>query len=117
MARRRGLICAIIRLPLEYNADRHGMRGPVEEAKYVETAKEIATRFGGGTLFRWEQGKPTGFWWGKGVLYDDDLAAMRSMCRIRRSREPGFGNMPGAFSWHDLSRRPSISSSWDRSNR
>ncbi len=76
MAQGRKLICAIIRLPVEYNADAQGARRPVEDEKFIETAREIAAQFGGGTLFRWEEGKPTGFWWGNGVLYDDDLAAV-----------------------------------------
>jgi hypothetical protein len=76
MSKGRQLVCAIIRLPLEYNPDSHGHRRRVEDEKYVETAKEIAEKFGGGTLFRWEHGNPKGFWWGCGVLYDDDLAAI-----------------------------------------
>ncbi len=76
MAHGQKLICALIRLPMEYNADARGDRRRVEDEKFIQTAEEIAARFGGGTLFRLEKGNPKGFWWGQGVLYDDDLAAV-----------------------------------------
>ncbi len=76
MAQGQRLICALIRLPMEYNADEQGVRRRIEDVKFIQTAEEIAARFGGGTLFRWDKGNPVGFWWGQGVLYDDELAAI-----------------------------------------
>ncbi|MGH9364065.1 MAG: hypothetical protein ACRD1B_02200 [Thermoanaerobaculia bacterium] len=68
MTQGRKLICAIIRLPVEYNPEGTGARRRIEDSKFIETAKEISEKFGGGTLFRWEKGKPKGFWWDHGVL-------------------------------------------------
>lgn len=69
-------ICALILLPVTYNPDAQGRRMPVEDAKFVTTADEIAREFGGGTIFRFQEGSAEGFWWEKGVLFQDDLAVV-----------------------------------------
>jgi len=69
-------ICALILLPVTYNADAEGERKPVEDAKFMTTADEIAREFGGGTIFRFQGGRAEGFWWEKGVLFQDDLAVV-----------------------------------------
>ena len=76
MAKGLGKITAIIVLPIEYNADEGGRRRPIEDEKYVETADDIAKEFGGGTFFRFPKGQAQGFWWGKGILFRDELAAV-----------------------------------------
>ena len=37
-----------LRLPILYNPDALGHRAPIEDDKFLETADEIARRFGGG---------------------------------------------------------------------
>lgn len=69
-------ICALILLPVTYNPDALGRRSPVEDAKFLMTAEEIAKRFGGGTIFRFQEGRAQGVWWDKGVLFQDDLAVV-----------------------------------------
>lgn len=69
-------ICALILLPVTYNPDAKGRRRPVEDAKFMMTADEIARKFGGGTIFRFQRGSAEGFWWQKGVLFQDDLAVV-----------------------------------------
>ena len=68
-------ITILIPLPLFYNQDRHGVREPVEDEKFIVTAEEITRRFGGGVLHRFENELPTGFWWNKGVLSQDEMGA------------------------------------------
>jgi hypothetical protein len=48
----------------------------VEDEKFMTTAEEIAREFGGGTIFRFPEGRAEGFWWGKGILFQDDLAVV-----------------------------------------
>jgi len=67
-------ITVLLRLPLFYNPDALGYRAPVEEDKFVDTADEIARRFGGGTLFTFEHDPPRGFWWDRGIVERDVLA-------------------------------------------
>jgi len=69
-------ICALILLPVTYNPDAAGQRKPVEDVKFMMTAEEIAREFGGGTIFRFQWGRAEGFWWEKGVLFQDDLAVV-----------------------------------------
>ena len=69
-------ITALIPLPLYYNPEPSGKRRPVEDEKFVRTAKEIAEMFGGGTLHRFDQTPPRGFWWNAGVVSDDVLALL-----------------------------------------
>ena len=68
-------VTALIPLPLFYNPDEHGVRKTIEDAKFMTTAEEISREFGGGFLHRFEDDSPKGFWWNKGILYQDELAA------------------------------------------
>ena len=69
-------ITALILLPLFYNPEPGGKRRPVEDEKFVLTAEEIAAMFGGGTLYRFQQESPRGFWWNAGVVGADVLALL-----------------------------------------
>jgi hypothetical protein len=69
-----GWVTVLLRLPLFYNPDATGTRAPVEEAKFLETADDLAQRFGGGTLFVFQQDTPRGFWWDQGIVDRDVLA-------------------------------------------
>jgi hypothetical protein len=69
-----GWITVLMRLPLFYNPDTSGHRQPVEEGKFLDTAEELARRFGGGTLFVFRQDAPRGFWWDKRIVDQDVLA-------------------------------------------
>ena len=53
---------------------RPGQRAPIEDEKFLETADELARRFGGGTLFVFRQDPPRGFWWDQGMVDRDVLA-------------------------------------------
>ncbi|PYM12287.1 MAG: hypothetical protein DMD81_24390 [Candidatus Rokuibacteriota bacterium] len=64
----------LLRLPVFYNVDAGGHRLPIEDDKFLQTADEIAHRFGGGTLFVFRQDRPRGFWWDQGVVDRDVLA-------------------------------------------
>ena len=71
------LVTVLVPLPVLYNVDPAGRRKLVEEAKFRRTAKELARRFGGGTLWRWPKGTaPTGYWWSRGILHEDTLAML-----------------------------------------
>ena len=70
------LITVLMRLPLFYNPDERGNREPVENQKFVQTADEIAQRFGGGTLFVFREDEPRGFWWDQGIVDRDTLALL-----------------------------------------
>jgi len=67
-------VTVLLRLPLFYNPDDAGNRSPVEDKKFLETADEIARRFGGGTLFMFRHDAPRGFWWDQGIVNKDVLA-------------------------------------------
>jgi hypothetical protein len=67
-------VTVLLRLPLFYNPDARGHRGPIEDDKFLETANEIARRFGGGTLFVFRHDPPRGFWWDQGIIDRDVLA-------------------------------------------
>ena len=69
-----GWVTVLLRLPLLYNPDPQGTRPPIEEEKFLETAEELAQRFGGGTLFLFRQEAPRGFWWDQGIVDRDVLA-------------------------------------------
>jgi hypothetical protein len=69
-----GWITVLLRLPVFYNADAAGYRAPVEDENFLDTADELARRFGGGTLFIFRHDPPRGFWWDQGVLDRDVLA-------------------------------------------
>ena len=69
-----GWVTVLLRLPLLYNPDARGTRTPVEEEKFLETAEELAQRFGGGTLFVFRREAPRGFWWDQGIVDRDVLA-------------------------------------------
>lgn len=69
---------ALILLPEKHNPNEHGKRYPVVEEAFSETAEEIATRFGGGILWRFAGQKATGYWWERGVLYEDDMAVLET---------------------------------------
>jgi hypothetical protein len=70
------LVTVLLRLPLFYNPGAKTTREPVEDEKFVQTADEIAHKFGGGTLFVFRQGDPRGFWWDRGVVDRDTLALL-----------------------------------------
>ena len=69
-------ITALVLLPLFYNPEPGGKRRPVEDEKFVLTGEDIAVMFGGGTLYRFQQESPRGFWWNAGVVSDDVLALL-----------------------------------------
>ncbi len=69
-----GWITVLLRIPVLYNPDAAGHRAPVEEDKFLDTADELAHRFGGGTLFIFRHDPPRGFWWDQGVVDSDVLA-------------------------------------------
>jgi hypothetical protein len=71
-----GWVTVLLRLPVFYNPDAHGHRAPVEDEKFLETADEIARRFGGGTLFVSRHDPPRGFWWDQGIVDRDVLALL-----------------------------------------
>lgn len=75
MPERPSQITILIPLPVFYNQDSVGRRALIEEEKFMTTAEEISRRFGGGVLHRFENDPPEGFWWSKGVLSQDQLAA------------------------------------------
>jgi hypothetical protein len=57
-----------------YNPDATGHRASVEDDKFLDTADELARRFGGGTLFIFRHDPPRGFWWDQGIVDRDVLA-------------------------------------------
>ena len=69
-------ITALILLPLFYNPEPGGKRRAVEDEKFVLTGEDIAVMFGGGTLYRFQQESPRGFWWNAGVISHDVLALL-----------------------------------------
>ena len=69
-----GWITVLLRLPVFYNPDAAGYRAPVEDDKFLDTADELAHRFGGGTLFTFRHDSPRGFWWDHGIVDRDVLA-------------------------------------------
>ena len=64
----------LLRLPVFYNPDAAGYRASVEDDKFLDTADELARRFGGGTLFIFRHDPPRGFWWDQGVVDREVLA-------------------------------------------
>ncbi len=66
----------LVMLPVFYNADAQGVRKPIEDEKFEMTMQEIARRFGGGTLFRFSEGNPKGYWWDRGFIDRDILAVL-----------------------------------------
>lgn len=46
----------------------------IEEDKFVSTAEDISKRFGGGMLHRFTEQPPTGFWWSRGILSQDEMS-------------------------------------------
>ena len=69
-------VTALIPLPLFYNPEESGRREPVENEHFERTAEEIAKQFGGGMLWRFEDGQVRGFWWDSGAIDRDDLAML-----------------------------------------
>jgi len=69
-----GWITVLLRLPVFYNPDATGHRASVEDDKFLDTADELARRFGGGTLFIFRHDPPRGFWWDQSVVDRDVLA-------------------------------------------
>jgi len=67
---------ALVLLPVAYIPDERGVRRPVEDTKFEMTMVEIASRFGGGTLFRISDGNPKGYWWDRGFVDEDVLAIL-----------------------------------------
>ena len=83
-----GWITVLLRLPVFYNPDAAGDRAPVEDGKFLDTADELARRFGGGTLFIFRRDPPRGFWWDQGVVDRDVLALIEvDAPDTRESRE------------------------------
>lgn len=76
MAERPALLTALIILPVTYNRDAEGKQKPVEDEKFIQTAEEIAKKYGGGTIHRYPGGNVEGFWWDKGILYTDVHAVL-----------------------------------------
>ena len=70
------VVTVLIPLPLTYNPDAHGARSPIEQEKFDKTMEEIAMRFGGGMFWAFRNDPPQGFWWDRGTLYRDVLAAI-----------------------------------------
>ena len=83
------LSTALILLPLSYSPDAQGTRQPVEVEKYEQTAMEIANKFGGGTLFRFQKDSPRGYWWDRGIV-DKDVHALL---------EVDFTDTPETMAW------------------
>jgi hypothetical protein len=69
-----GWITVLLRLPAFYNPEAAGHRAPIEDDKFLDTADELARRFGGGTLFIFHHDPPRGFWWDRGMVDRDVLA-------------------------------------------
>lgn len=67
-------ITVLIPLPTFYNPDAAGTRQMIEEDKFVSTAEDISKRFGGGMLHRFTERPPTGFWWNRGILSQDEMS-------------------------------------------
>ena len=67
-------VTVLMRLPVFYNPNAQGYRAPIEDDKFIETADEIARRFGGGTLFVFRQDPPRGFRWDQCIVDRDVLA-------------------------------------------
>jgi len=84
-----GWITVLLRLPVFYNPDAAGYRASVEDDKFLDTADELARRFGGGTLFIFRHDPPRGFWWDQGVVDRDVLALIEVDVPTRRSRATG----------------------------
>ncbi len=61
-------IVALVILPTTYNPDAQGQRERVEDEKFSQTMEEIATRFGGGVLWRFNRETPRGYWWDRATL-------------------------------------------------
>lgn len=72
------ILTALILLPTRYRPDDKGICGPIEEEKFEKTCAEISEMFGGGTLFRFTESPPTGFWWSHGVVERDVLALIET---------------------------------------
>ena len=75
MPERSSQITVLIPLPTFYNQDAQGHRVPVEDEEFIATAEEISRQFGGGVLHRFKDDPPTGFWWSKGILSQDQMGA------------------------------------------
>jgi len=71
-----GFLVALLLLPTEYNPEASGRRRRIEAWKYVATMRELAMRFGGGSLLRRARGIRRGFWWDRGILHEDELLAV-----------------------------------------
>jgi hypothetical protein len=69
-----GWVTVLLRLPVFYNPDAALHRASVEDDKFLNTADELARRFGGGTLFVFRRDQPRGFWWDQGIVDRDVLA-------------------------------------------
>jgi hypothetical protein len=83
-----GWITVLLRLPVFYNPDADGYRAPIEDERFLNTADELARRFGGGTLFVFRHDAPQGFWWDQGVVDRDVLALIEvDVLDTRGSRE------------------------------
>ena len=84
----RGFLVALFLLPTEYNPDASGRRRRIEAEKYVVTMRELALKFGGGSLLRPGRGVRRGFWWDRGILHEDELLAVEvDIPDSRRARQ------------------------------
>jgi hypothetical protein len=87
-------VTGLLRLPLFYDPDATGARAPVEETKFLDTADELAARFGGGTLFLFRHDAPRGFWWDQGLVDRDVLALLEVDARRPSTALPAEGDLP-----------------------
>jgi len=77
MTSSRQVVTALILLPTFYNPDVEGNRHPIEDDKFIQTAKEVSELLGeGGILHLWRDSPPAGFWWNQGVVETDVLALL-----------------------------------------
>jgi hypothetical protein len=65
--------------PVVLQPDAAGHRASLEDDKFLETADELARRFGGGTLFIFRHDPPQGFWWDQGIVDRDTLALFEQL--------------------------------------
>ncbi len=61
-------ITVLILLPTEYNADERGIRIPISNSHFQETAIEIAKIWGGCTI---DPNPKLGIWYNTGIIYED----------------------------------------------
>ena len=101
-------VTVLLRLPVFYNPDARGHRVPIEDDKFLETANEIARRFGGGTLFVFRHDPPRGFWWIKASSTEMCWHWLKSTRPTRANRATGCELTRTTFFGSGSGKRPSI---------